>query len=699
MGRSLQETIEDWSAGVVTNQQVDDIPLNASPRGRNSALISIAGNRASVMKRKGLKVMNTTAITGTPAIIGQLAYTDSADTKYHLLISDGGRLDKRSLVDNTTTAADATATTPFTAGSYYPDSTIAHYLAFFCNGQNVKKFNGTNVQTWGIATPGAAPVTSDPSIVGVMTGTFETKITYYNSTTDHESSPSDASNQTTLSAEQLQVTWAASADAQVSHVRVYVRNTATQPFFYRAATIAIGATTTELNVVTTTLVVKAPNVAQYDPPPSTIQFCEWAHSRMFVSDGVDVWFSELDKPEAFDPDNTLPGVNKEEGQDITGLYFASGVLLIFKKSKTYILIGDHPDNWRVELLDANVGCTSHRSLTTIDGQTRFWSLKGMAEWDGQQNEITPRGQILLSPSIGPEALAFTYLHLAVAAEDPTNGRILFALPALGKTRNTIYIPYNYRLRAFESDQWTAIDAASLCTVSGTDGITFVYAGGYEGQVFRWWDATNDGVNSGTKSGTVTSATTTSLTCSTATFDTTGAGLTDRYVVAIDPAGTRTQRRRIASNTATVLTLASGENFSEAPTSSWTFTVGGIDFAWDTRWMAGDSPFLRKRYRFLYLLLGSSENEMDIDVSMFFDFETTSVRELTTTLNILEEISEWDVAVWDVGEFGSQATAQRKIRIARKGQSWRLRLSNVMPDETVVIHKVGVSSELLTDKDP
>ena len=65
--------------------------------------------------------------------------------------------------------------------------------------------------------------------------------------------------------------------------------------------------------------------------------------------------------------------------------------------------------------------------------------------------------------------------------------------------------------------------------------------------------TNDGVSSGTRSGTVTSATSTTLADNAAAYTTTGDGLKGVYIEILSGTGVG-QRRRIKSNTATVLTL-------------------------------------------------------------------------------------------------------------------------------------------------
>jgi hypothetical protein len=694
MGSLQYEGVEDWAAGVVTNQQVDDIPPNASPRARDSALLHVAGQRASVMRRRGLTTINTTPISGSPAIIGQLFYSKVSSgviTRYHLLISDNGRLDLRNS-DNTTSAADGSAATPFTSGSYYPDSAVANFLAFICNSQEAKKYNGTNVQKWGIAAPSGAPTLTDSGVGGTPSGTYEGFITYYNSATDHESSPGPTSSTVTVASKKIHFSWSASSDAQVTHARLYIRNTATQPFFYRVTEVAIGTTTYDANFTDASLITKAPISHQYDPPPTGTKLCEWHYSRMFVSDGTDVYFSEEDKPEAFNPTNTLPGINTSEGEEVTALHTSNGVLLITKRSKTYMLIGDSPDNWRVELLDPSIGCVSTRGMLTVDGVSRWWSLKGMVEWTGG-DLITPIAQLLIAPTVDPTALDFSQLNLVVAGEDPTNGRIVWALPEISKTRNTLYLPYNYRLRAWDSDGWRAIDAASLCSVEDSTGVPYLYCGGYKGQVSRWWDADNDGAAAGTVSGTVTSATSTTLTCSTATFDTTGGKLIERYVTVYDPGLTTIQRRRVTSNTGTVLTVDSA--WTTTPASTWTFIVGNSAFSLDSGWMSGKSNFLRKRYQRLYLLLSTLQSGVEVVVSVFLNYGLTAA--FTTTLTVDAMGAVWDSSEWDEAVFGDTVPLYKKARVGKKGRSFRIRIEAYQPNKTLVAYKMGMTYERLTDR--
>ena len=87
------------------------------------------------------------------------------------------------------------------------------------------------------------------------------------------------------------------------------------------------------------------------------------------------------------------------------------------------------------------------------------------------------------------------------------------------------------------------------------------------------------------------------------------------------------------------------------------------------------------------------------MSVFFDFESTASKTLTTTMSSIDELGVWDVGEWDVAQFAAQSASHKRIRAAKKGRAWKMRIENRQPNEVVIIHKVGSNGEILTDKNP
>jgi hypothetical protein len=698
MARHIYEAIENWAGGVVTST-TEAHAVNASPRGRNSALAVIAGVGAVPSKRKGLRTVNTTPITGTPGILGQYEFrrrSGGSVTRYHLLVSDTGRLDKVN-ADNTTSAADSVTAAPFTSGTYYPDFATMNNRVFMCNSQDRKWFDGTTVYGWGITAPSTAPSLAVSASAGSHNGTYEARVTFYNANTGEESSAGPTSSTAAPTNDQLD--WSSipvSADAQVTARRLYLRNTATQGYFYLAGTVANNtATTATTNVADTALITKGPDTTENAAPPSGIKYCETHQSRMFVADDTTVYYSKIGLPSAFSPSAYL-SINSDDGKVIRGLLSFAGGLVVLKAGAIYFINtpDSDPNTWSVELVDASVGCAGHRSISTTEGLAFWWcGHNGPIAMGG---DLRPRsiGLALIGPTLSEDNINYEQLPLIVSAVQVTQERVLFAVPGAGQTRNTIYLPYHYRLQVWEADRWEAIDACSLVAIDDSTGTPWVYAGGYEGQVFRWWDADNDGVPSGTMDGSVTAATSTTLTDSTAAFVTSGGALVERYVLAIDPAGTQVQRRRITSNTATELTVTPA--WSVTPDTSWTYVVGGPQFEYDTRWFVSDLPFHRKRYRFMYVLAGSSTSAINVTLNLFLNYNATSPVK-SVTVGASTTAAEWDEAEFDDAVFGDTVPIHSRTRVARKGRSWRLRIANYNADEDVVLYKVGMTGELLTDQ--
>jgi hypothetical protein len=101
------------------------------------------------------------------------------------------------------------------------------------------------VYEWGIAAPTTIPTIIAGASTG-LTGDYNVKYTYCrkeSTTVVSESNPSDAAAAAvTLANQSLSVTWTASTDSQVTHVRIY-RTAAGGGTYYHDQDVAIGTTT------------------------------------------------------------------------------------------------------------------------------------------------------------------------------------------------------------------------------------------------------------------------------------------------------------------------------------------------------------------------------------------------------------------------------------------------------------------------
>jgi hypothetical protein len=120
---------------------------------------------------------------------------------------------------------------------------------FALNGTDRKRIEGSTVYEWGITAPAAAPTLAVGSFTG-LTGDYNAKVTYLRkegSVVVSESNPSAAATSAvTLADESLSVSWAASSDPQVTHVRVY-RTLSDGSSYFVDQDVAIGTTTVDTN--------------------------------------------------------------------------------------------------------------------------------------------------------------------------------------------------------------------------------------------------------------------------------------------------------------------------------------------------------------------------------------------------------------------------------------------------------------------
>jgi len=688
----LSELVRDWSAGVITTVRSDNIPPNSSPRGKNAYLAFAAGDKAIVRKRRGGTLMNGTAITGGGEIFGQAYYkllSGGTFTNYHVAASATGRLD---LV-----ASDGTYTNLSTAlvasSTAYPDFATANNLLFIVNGTDRLKYNGTSVQNFGIAEPSTAPTLADSGAGGSPDGTYEGRVTFYNSATGVESSAGPTSGTVTVVTNTID--WTSipvSADTQVTSRRLYVRNTGTMTTFRLLTTIADNVTTTYTQTAADTILLTAgPDTEENDRPPSGIKYIEWHLSRMFAADDTTLYYSKSTLPENFDPDFTEP-VNQNDGQKITGLHAFGDILIIFKTDSFYGLYGDDPNSWVVRPISTTVGCVSNRSIRAIDGVLYWWSERGPVAWDGSSN---PRliGQDSIAQSIDATAINYAEFARVVAEVDVPQTTLLWSVPVVSQTRNTVLFPWNYRLGRWMGE-WDPFDVASMTVTEDADtGQPSVMMGSYSGRLWKWWDADADGVPSGTTTGsfTATGTTQTVLTDLTAAFYTTGSGLKDCKVTVLNSSGAvvGSNRQRIDSNTATALTLVTATSGLTSG-DTYTYIVGGPDFQWDTPWLCFGDPFSKKRFLFLYFLMESAGSAVNIKADLSFNEDSTVARTKSFTFSNSSS-GVWDTSLWDAVEWGGLAASASRLRIGRTGRSWRVRLRNHYANQTVGLLSLGIKA--------
>lgn len=679
-----------WAGGVVPAVDPTQLPPNASPRGLNSALAFSSLGLAYPMKRKGLDLLNATPIAGSPAILGFQKYHKSTGTDYRVVMSDDGRLSTYSA------GATTSISTAFTAGTHYPNFEVAADLLFIVNGVDRLKFDGTNVTNFGITRPTVGTMAGAAGAAGSPNGTYELRVTYVNTATGHESSASNTASATVMVANQkISVTNVpVSADGQVNARRIYVRNTATQANFYLAGTINDNSgTSITLDFLDANLTTIAPTTSSHDRPPSGATCLAMHRGRMFVVTPTALYFSGLDKPEAFDPLD-FETVNDRDGQDLVAVYSDNEVLLIMKERSVWALYGDDPDTWSLVLVNKEIGCSTPRTVVSGGGFIWWWSNSGLVRWNSAGGVDTVGQRLYGNPA---DTVNFGSIEVASAATSSTQGRLLIGLPGIGSSRANFILSFNIYADRFETSGWDPMDAACLGSDDDTDGIG-IWLGGYAGQLFKTWTNNNDGVPSGTTSGVFTpsSVTITSITDTGASFLNTGGKLIERRVTIIGSDGIPlTSRPRITTNDGTSITFTPA--VTVVPGVQYSYVIGGPNFQWDTPWRYFESQWVNWRFEYLFTLFKGVSFTATTRAQMFFDYLDNGPKTKVFTRSHITG-SQWDSAQWDVDVWDAIGDQDDHFRIARKARSWKARIINAGVNSPFALLSVGVQAVAETIKD-
>lgn len=647
----IRNSFRGWPAGVITSGRPERNPRTSAAHGYNTILTNVNATGATPTTRPGMLPWITTKThTGAiTSITDYVMYEDDGSHTSRMIVTgdDGGvwslgfGLSPSSIVSGVFTA-DAP-----------PSVALAKNLCFIVDDVAQRKLWGINCWKFGIERPSTAP-SIGPGLVGVMTGTYEVRVTFGNSNTGHESSAGPTSNAATATLNQLGFAdIPVSTDPQVDQRHIYIRNTDSQTIFRRAGTIENNtATVYALNVDTSTLVVSGPNTLENDPPPSTAKHIAWHNSYMFVADEGNLYWSKQNQPEAFDSSFEGEPVGAGDGQSITALYSFQDILLIFKTRSVYALQGSTPSTWRLSQLFSDIGCIGEKSIITANGAVWFWatgSINGPAQWDGS-GAPTPIGPLLLDFRQLPQQRGIC------AGLDYTNSLVLWSIPydSGDDTHNSRIIAIHYERGIVASDKWDGMDISAIANVTTTsDGLRQdLFFGNYNGTVFIQQEAVADGFPlSGTLSGTFIPVGTSISSITGTGFYTAGnTNLAEVYVTILDADGAWVARKRISSSTSTVLTLASSVT-DLTPGSTYTYLIGVPNFEWHTVEEDGDQPFLQKRLLkgFISMTMDSVEGDTHTArIDTYVDGNTSTVKRSNSAIATLDEEEQTVNRAFSVG---------------------------------------------------
>lgn len=685
----LDYHIENFAPGYLDSPEPANLPRGATPSAANCLFTSLGPDgSAKLSKRTGARLVNPVCMSAG----------DRVDGLYEFRREGVGAGQLLAVCNGSTYVWDAVDTFPLvSATGFGVDRAIEcltfRNLCFLMDGTTMKVFNGTTVFDAGFARPTAPPALAVVAGPGV-TGTYQGIATWYDSVTDHDSSPTELGVATVFANQQRQWTKPTGAPpARVDTWRIWVRRTDTNESYFKLVASPLVATATVTEAVAdtvrnlaSTLLAPLPNAN--DAPPAFAFGCTAVGYRLGVQQGDSfVWVSALGDPESQHPKDKL-GVSRGDGQALTTIKTVGTSIIAQKGRRTFQLKGDRMPFIPAEL---NMSLGNHQQASSVSAAGWYWA------WDDERGpyktDLQAQWTSLVDGQIS-RIFATVNLNAEIRCCHFTRGTLICWLVATGaSTRLRTLLAYNYLVGAW-LPPITGLEYASITTFQTGDGTVDLFVGDEWGRVYRYFRDDLEGPPSGTVTAAVTAGTPSTVTAAAAAFATTGDGLKGMPVGVISPGG-EWQIRTIQSNTGTAITIdtIAGTAWTRTPDIGDTVVVGPIDWFWSTGLETFGKPMRQKRGGYLYLEARATSLAGALLVIRGRLNDTTAGWSTSDNLP-MPAGGGWGVGLWGTMLWGINQKNPGRKRISRSFYAAQFEVSNRYPNQPVELETFGFTADWL-----
>jgi len=272
-------------------------------------------------------------------------------------------------------------------------------IAYYFNGKQVIRYNGTDIRLAGLAAPTTAPTAAAVATGGSMSnGAYQFQVTFISDIKRSATGPS--STAVTLSAgtavQSISLTSIPTGPAGTTARKIY-RTAAGGSIFFEDFRIEDNTATTGTSVRADSALGEESDEAN-DPPLFTI--AEIYNDHLFVAGHSqdDVAFSILGNPETWQEDDFIrfPGRTGDVIGGVSALVSYIGRLYIFRRDKIFFVQGNNRDDFitSVNAIDYGpVGVIATDSVQLIDGLIYFLSEDGPYVFDGSHAPRSLSGNV------------------------------------------------------------------------------------------------------------------------------------------------------------------------------------------------------------------------------------------------------------------------------------------------------------------
>lgn len=456
----------------------------------------------------------------TRSITAGIEYKGSGGTRLKLLFGTdgtgtGGRLGYIS-------AGAVTEILTGLSGSARPSLIQYDDQLFFFNGSDAPVvYDGTSTKQMGITPPASAPTSSIAAggSPGLGAGSYIWAITYYNSVTGAESSPSPLVTGTAAAGNKNTLSFSAGSASTADTIRIY-RTYANGQQLYLEGTAAISATSyvsqlADASLTTPQLELDNTRLTTWSGTP---KYPAVADRRIFIRTGKnEIRWSKVGQsgamPESFPVTNVADCAGTYGGgDDVIGISKAGSVPIVLKeRSIGKLELVGFPDSSVAaetsfylykELTDA-VGALSHWAAVEVLGECIFLTKDNIFGTRGEAGDLRALAPTLQT-TIRGLGFASSQIQRVSAINDPTLQQVRFQV-FLNSNASTPAYTLVGDYRDYPKFKWT-IDAPGTNTgthpgivagcyfsaLDATTGVSAIFFGGVSnGQVYQLHSGTTD----------------------------------------------------------------------------------------------------------------------------------------------------------------------------------------------------------------
>lgn len=208
----------------------------------------------------------------------------------------------------------------------------------------------------------------DESLITPFDGVYQYVYTFYNSVDGSESVPSKPSTELEVQSGSIKVVMSdTTTDNQVTHKRLY-RIGGNLAKFTLVAQLDVSDTVYIDKLKDTDLDGRLLESENFYPAPKGLKYLTESYAMLFGVVGSILRFTPIGKPNAWPPEYSV-----QFDQDLTGIGPVANGILVFTRSKTYIVTGTGPAALSQQLLRGDQGCISHDSIQEAIAGTIIWA--------------------------------------------------------------------------------------------------------------------------------------------------------------------------------------------------------------------------------------------------------------------------------------------------------------------------------------